>query len=922
MNIIKMIKSTRGALKRSALGWAAVAVLGMGLTANALVTETAVSANFDQGSTGYQDDVPGTEVNLLADPGTTLTLSGGAPANPPDGGGGTTENWAALTDGSFGLVPPGGGGGPGEVYIENNWILTYTFASPQTIGDIDVFSGWGDGGRKDPNVTIKYSTDGSNFTDLHTINYAADGNSAWVHLTDIAIPDVVAVQFAFGVQQNDGVGYPELSVKSGVPPGPPAAPTGLAASPLHHGVRLDWTAPIGATGYKVYRGTETGVYDPTAIATTTSVTYQDKDPALVDGTTYYYVVKGTNTFGEGNASDEAFASPSADPVDQTITFGALPAKTYGNANFDLTATASSELAVVFTSLNLDVATVSGNTVTIQKAGTATIRASQGGNGDFNAATPVDQVLTVSMADQTITFTLGLALVKQVNAAPFPDTATGGASGNPVTYLSSNEGVATVNSSGLITIVGLGVTQIRANQLGVLEYYNAAPEVTQSITVIPPLAMPVSEGVVCWFDASVGIMEDENGVLTWDDQSGLGHHATRASGTPTRVADQLNGQPAVQFRQDHFNLAEPMFTAQQYLVLKSPGIYWTGGGTFMGPSNVRIYDMFGGGEWGGSPGNWGGFWTDPAPFAVARNGFPVDPHFGNNFGYPLNPINEYMLLKINVNTTQYAANGAGDPQSYQLGRSADAGYVDFDVCEIIAYDHVLSTGDEKLLTAYLGSKFGLPVAAGWTQTALDVSASGTGAEILNDGKFIEANHLGSSPANPAVLANGLTFGISTDRLIRPNGPNFQAEWEYNGSQTYQTGWSHGASDSRGIADAITDSGFKDLMRSVWWVNYSGSRSDMEITGLTVGNTYRLQLISENPQSGTVSVEGSWPYPWMTGAPSVLSITWVATDDTLNMQYSKRVSHRNTGEGQGGEVMINGYALHDITPIPPGTVIMIR
>jgi autotransporter-associated beta strand protein len=85
---------------------------------------------------------------------------------------------------------------------------------------------------------------------------------------------------------------------------------------------------------------------------------------------------------------------------QTITFGALPAKAYLDAPFALTATASSGLTVSYMSSDPLVASVSGNTVTILKAGSTTITASQAGNASFSAATPVPQLLTVNPASFT------------------------------------------------------------------------------------------------------------------------------------------------------------------------------------------------------------------------------------------------------------------------------------------------------------------------------------------------------------------------------------------------------------------------------------------------------------------------------------------------------------------------------------------
>ena len=63
---------------------------------------------------------------------------------------------------------------------------------------------------------------------------------------------------------------------------------------------------------------------------------------------------------------------------QTITFGSLSSKTYGDSSFALSATASSGLTVSYASSDTSVATVAGSTVTILKAGTATITASQAG----------------------------------------------------------------------------------------------------------------------------------------------------------------------------------------------------------------------------------------------------------------------------------------------------------------------------------------------------------------------------------------------------------------------------------------------------------------------------------------------------------------------------------------------------------------
>jgi len=163
--------------------------------------------------------------------------------------------------------------------------------------------------------------------------------------------------------------------------------------------------------------------------------------------------------------------------DQSITFGALTAKTFGNAPFGLTATASSSLTVTYTSSNTSVATVSGSTLTIVGAGTTTITAKQAGNGTFDAALPVEQTLTVNKASQTITF--GTLVGKNMGEAPFGLTATA-SSTLGVSYSSSNTSVATIVGS-TVTIVGAGTTTITASQAG-NPNYNAATSVDQALVV--------------------------------------------------------------------------------------------------------------------------------------------------------------------------------------------------------------------------------------------------------------------------------------------------------------------------------------------------------------------------------------------------------------------------------------------------------
>lgn len=86
-----------------------------------------------------------------------------------------------------------------------------------------------------------------------------------------------------------------------------AAPAGLKAAAGDAKVTLSWNAVTGATGYKVKRGTASGVYTDLKTLSDSTVTYTDE--AVANGTAYYYVVTALSGTSEGASSNEASATP-------------------------------------------------------------------------------------------------------------------------------------------------------------------------------------------------------------------------------------------------------------------------------------------------------------------------------------------------------------------------------------------------------------------------------------------------------------------------------------------------------------------------------------------------------------------------------------------------------------------------------------
>jgi alpha-tubulin suppressor-like RCC1 family protein len=162
---------------------------------------------------------------------------------------------------------------------------------------------------------------------------------------------------------------------------------------------------------------------------------------------------------------------------QTIDFPALTGRTMGDADFSLSASASSGLSVTFTSSAPAVATIVAGKIHLVGKGTAVITASQAGNTNWAAATPVKQTLVVAPGSQTITFApLPNKGVGDVDFAP----GASASSGLTVSYMSSNLKVATI-VAGKIHVVGNGTSTITAKQAGNASW-TAAPEVTQTFTV--------------------------------------------------------------------------------------------------------------------------------------------------------------------------------------------------------------------------------------------------------------------------------------------------------------------------------------------------------------------------------------------------------------------------------------------------------
>ncbi len=198
-------------------------------------------------------------------------------------------------------------------------------------------------------------------------------------------------------------------------------------------------------------------------------------------TTEYYATTGMNwqtRIGSFRLNPNCAAGGGGGITGQTITFDALVDKTYGDADFTVSASASSGLPVSFSAT--DNCTVSGNVVHLTGAGSCTITASQAGDATYAPAPDMSQTFTILKGSQTISFA---AVADRTLGDPDFTVSATASSGLPVSYAAT--GNCTVSGS-TVHLTAAGSCTITASQTGNVNY-DAAADVPQSfnINAAPP-----------------------------------------------------------------------------------------------------------------------------------------------------------------------------------------------------------------------------------------------------------------------------------------------------------------------------------------------------------------------------------------------------------------------------------------------------
>ena len=395
------------------------------------------------GNVYIADSSPASRVRKVNPAGIITTYAGTSAGFGGDGGPATE----ALLYAPVGLALDG----QGNLYIADMYNHRIRKVTPG--GTISTFAGTsagfsGDGGPATSAQLLypeQVTTDGSGNV------YIADTGNRRVRKVS---PSGTITTFAGSGGGGLGDGGPATS-------GTLSYPMGLEVDDQGNLYIADWS------NYRV-RKVDTGGTITTVVGTGNGGFHGDGGPA---GSATVFLPRGLALDGQGNlyiadsANHRVRKVLEATSSSQTIAFAALADKRYGDADFAVTATASSGLPVTFNASGN--CTVSGSTAHITGAGSCTITASQPGGAGYPAAPSVSRTFAIAKASQTITFA---ALANKRLGDPDFTVSARVSSGLAVVFAAS--GRCTV-SGARVHLTGAGVCTVTASQPGNANYSAAA-----------------------------------------------------------------------------------------------------------------------------------------------------------------------------------------------------------------------------------------------------------------------------------------------------------------------------------------------------------------------------------------------------------------------------------------------------------------
>jgi 2',3'-cyclic-nucleotide 2'-phosphodiesterase (5'-nucleotidase family) len=324
--------------------------------------------------------------------------------------------------------------------------------------------------------------------------FSAD-NSSWGAWTSVGSPTTTApysLQFSFP----NGDGYYEFYSVATDSSGNTQPTPAYAQTSVHYSSTLSGSAQTITFGSLPSTPVGSSLSLGATASSNLPVAYTSQTPGIcnVSGSQVTTLAIGTCTIAADQQGDVNYWLPAPQVkgsfavtgMPQSISFAAPVSSLPVGASTTLSATATSNLAVSFSSQTQSVCTVSGTTLTAVSSGTCVVAAGQPGDSThWAAAATVTQSVSVvqggggdgGTTPQTISFP-GIA-DRGLNTGPFtiPVNASSGLS---VTFTSQTTSVCTVSGS-TVTLLATGLCTLVASQAGDATYAAATP-ISHSFTV--------------------------------------------------------------------------------------------------------------------------------------------------------------------------------------------------------------------------------------------------------------------------------------------------------------------------------------------------------------------------------------------------------------------------------------------------------
>ncbi|GAA4856242.1 hypothetical protein GCM10023310_39250 [Paenibacillus vulneris] len=217
------------------------------------------------------------------------------------------------------LTGPEGAGAGQLHWAKENWLLTSGYSTGG--GSVEVpaaVEGVKAAATKNGQIALQWNA-ASGATSYHikrsTVNgsgYQTVATTTGLSYTDTSVTVGTTYYYVITAVNaaGEGAGSVQVSATPAIvvdPPVVPAAPTGFTASAGDSKVQLSWGAVSGADSYRVKRSTSAA--GPFSELASNIAAATHTDTAVMNGTTYYYVVTALNAAGESASSAVVSATP-------------------------------------------------------------------------------------------------------------------------------------------------------------------------------------------------------------------------------------------------------------------------------------------------------------------------------------------------------------------------------------------------------------------------------------------------------------------------------------------------------------------------------------------------------------------------------------------------------------------------------------